>query len=275
MSAAPHITISSLGRDGVVLLPSSHPEFESAFKAGRAKEYDPILPYTVVIKNNTDEEIIAYSVLWNCTDADGHFTRSRRTVVNFSNLAPGANLIPHATEIVSMLSGLEAGGQRADFATVSRIDKDAARFSQQRDVNIALDAVLFADGSAIGPDAAHSIPRWKAWLDAEKEVLMAATRMSPSELQPGLRRLAEPGVEIVRRSNGDLRNFADLSIMADHSDNYAECLILARGFFALAILDELEHGHMPTMENIRGILRSKRYPIVHRKNAEPGNGVKE
>jgi hypothetical protein len=63
MSASnPLITISSLPAEGVILVGSSSPQFATAFKSTRAQGYDALLPYTVVIQNNTDQEIVAYSV---------------------------------------------------------------------------------------------------------------------------------------------------------------------------------------------------------------------
>ena len=48
--------------------------------------------------------------------------------------------------------------------------QDTSRLHSGATIEIALDAVLFADGSAIGPDTEDQIPKWKAWNEAEKEV---------------------------------------------------------------------------------------------------------
>jgi hypothetical protein len=132
-----------------------------------------------------------------------------------------------------------------------------------------LDAALFADGSSVGPDTSQLVPRWKAWIDAEKDVFTKATQSVPSETVSMLHHIAEPGSAIARRlSSGQLGHFSELAVLADHSGSYAECLELARGYFASAILDEIEHSSLPTIENVRSILRSKIYPDVHSKYGE-------
>src|ERR1017187_8038566 len=65
-SDAPTIVVSSLDDQGVVLLTSSHPSFAAAWQHGRAKGLDVVLPYTVVINNNSSREVIAYAVMWTC-----------------------------------------------------------------------------------------------------------------------------------------------------------------------------------------------------------------
>ena len=113
-AAQPRITVNSLESEGVVLVDSKSAEFDSAFKPGRLNTYDPILPYTVLIKNVSPQEIIAYSVTWNCKTADDSVSLGVRSVYDFSNLAPGARLVPGSREVVSMVRALEAGGLNWD-----------------------------------------------------------------------------------------------------------------------------------------------------------------
>lgn len=191
MSASePLVRVSSLESQGVVLLSWSHPDFARAFKPGRAMEFDAILPYTVVIKNDTDQEVIAYSVVWYCTGADGWVVRQPRTVFNFSTLRPGTNLRPHSAEVVSFLLALEAGGLHVDPPTEAAMNKAVTFYSQQAAIRISLEAVLFEDGSAFGTDDIGWIQRWKAWLEAEKEVFSKAAQTSPPEVSDILRRMA-------------------------------------------------------------------------------------
>jgi hypothetical protein len=139
-------------------------------------------------------------------------------------------------------------------------------------VNIALDAVLFADGTAVGPDTQHCIPRWKAWLEAEKQVFTAAVQSSSMERRALLRQLAEPGsAEFRRNSQRDVNHFSDLGVVADHANTYAECLDLARAYVALAILAELDENSASTIDNLRAILASRQFPTVHKKGL--GNDV--
>jgi hypothetical protein len=261
----PLVTVTGLESEKLLLLSASSPGFEPAFQPGRLEGYDRLLPFTVVIKNESDQEVIAYSVVWNCRNLDGSVDKPVRSVFDFSDLRPGTHLPPRSTQIVSISTSLEAGGRAWDPCA----DKLIALYAKYQDIHIALDAAVFADGSSVGPDTSHWIPRWRAWIDAEKEVFTEATQSVPSETISIMHRMAEPGSVLARRlSSGELGHFTAFAVLADRSGSYAECLELARGYFASAIIEEIEHGGLPTIENLRSILRSKVYPDVHSKYRE-------
>jgi hypothetical protein len=262
-ASAPRVTVSSLDAYKVVLLPWPHPDFARALKPGMAKEFDALLPYTAVIKNDSDREVIAYSVLWNCVGVEGRATTAARTVDTFSILQRGANFLPHSSEVVSLQLSLEAGASQVDMTTKVSVDRLVDIFSQQISIDISLDAVLFDDGSAVGSDRAGWIPRWKAWLDAEREVLTTAVQSSDTERINILRQFA----------TGD-QDPGKLAALANHSADYGECLAHAKGYFSRSLLKELEEGNGETaMKNVRNIIGSKTYPSVHRMGsslADPG-----
>ena len=260
-ASAPRVTVSSLDAYKVVLLPWSHPDFARALKPGMAREFEALLPYTAVIKNDSDREVIAYSVLWNCVGVDGRVTTGARAVDTFSILQRGANFLPHSTEVVSLQLCLEAGASQVDMATKVSMGRLVDVFSQQISIDISLDAVLFDDGSAIGSDRAGWIPRWKAWLDAEREVLTTAVQSSDTERINILRQFA----------TGD-QDPGKLAALANHSADYGECLAHARGYFSRSLLKELESGNGETsIKNVRNIIGSKTYPSVHRMGSSPAD----
>ena len=191
----PRITVSSLESEGVVLLSYGHPDFGRVFPAQKAPEYDALLPYIVMIRNDTDREITAYSVVWYST-ATGLVTKKLRTTL------PGVNLRPHSTQVVSLMSTLETGGPNVDPSTENAIRSLVAFFSRQAAVRISLEAALFDDGAAIGPDNEDWITRWKAELDAEKHVFTMATSSPASQVRAVLGQLAEPAIALARRQSG-------------------------------------------------------------------------
>jgi hypothetical protein len=101
MSASdPHVTVLSLESEGVALIPWTHPGLES----GRAKEFDPILPYTVVIQNNTEEEIIAYSVVWKHSSKAADRTQEAARIVPRSTRIVALTCTPREEEYVKQLA---------------------------------------------------------------------------------------------------------------------------------------------------------------------------
>jgi hypothetical protein len=264
-SAQPPITVSQPEFDGVALLPSSHPDFQAALRAQRARQYDVLLPYSVAVRNDTDQEIIAYSVIWRCADASGQARNAERSVNSFATLGQGTGLMPHATHVVSLSPAVEAGSAAWDPAAEAGINRLVASLSGRAAIRISLDAVVFADGGFVGPDTARWVPRWKAWLEAEKEVFNAVVQAGGADAPALLRRLAEPGQAVAMTySRERVDRPEQLGVIADRwARGYADCLALAKGYFALSILNELNQGALPTLENLRHILGSKRYPAIH------------
>ncbi len=262
----PRAAVRSLESEDVVLLSSSDAGFLEAFKSPPRKEYAAILPYSVIIQNRSGQEIIAYSVVWERLEPDRRVHRGRRSWDAFAKLAPGAGLVPSSSRAVSLLLSLEAGGQTWSAGTEAQSKHLLSLWAGPSTIKMSLDAVLFADGSAAGPDTSGQIPRWKAWLDAEKEVFTKVGAQSQADAKPILLQLAEPGLAVARRVQGsDVQDSAVLGVMVGRTNGYDDCLALARADIALSILKELESNRLPTLDNVRRIAQSKRYPDVHRR----------
>ena len=262
----PRVAVRSLEADGVLLLSSSDAGFLEAFRSPPRKEYAPILPYSVVIQNRSGQEIIAYSVIWDRLDPEGRVHRGRRSADAFATLAPGVGLAPNSSHVVSLLMSLESGGQTWNAGTEAQSKHLLSLWAGPSTIEISLDAVLFADGSAAGPDAAGQIPRWTARLDAEREVFTKVGARSEAEAKPLLLQLAEPGLAVARRVRGsDVEDTSVLGVMVGRTNGYDDCLALARADIALSILKELESKRLPTLDNVRRIAGSRRYPNVHRR----------
>jgi hypothetical protein len=262
----PVVTVYSLEASGVELISSTHPDFDHSFGSGRSVQYDPILPYTVVIRNKSDREVIAHSVIWFCTGADGWVNRQSRTTFNFSTLQPGTNLPPHSSQVVSFLGDLEAGGHNP-HGMIEAMNRMVECYSKQIAIRISLEAVLFDDGTAVGPDTGGWIDRWRAELDADKEVLTKSIQGSPDSARTVLKEYSEHALAIAREK-GD-QDFAVLPIMSERSTDYSECFNLMKGYFARRLLDEIEENSDTALERIRAKLKTKKYPNIKRKEMIP------
>ncbi len=202
------VILKSLESEGIVLLPADD-------------------ECSVVIENRGSREIIAYSLVWTRLAGETRVLWGRCSRNNFGRLEPGSGLVPGATE----------------RTTIRR-----ARATPDQTIEIALDSVLFADGCAVGPDAAGEIERWKAWLDAERDIFTRSASAGLAEMEPLLgawRDEAPPGV--IDRVNG-----------------YDNCLVMARGDIARFLLADHDDGRVRTIELVRRIAASKRYPNVRR-----------
>jgi hypothetical protein len=265
-AASPSVTILSLQKQGVVLLPSTHQDFVNrSSMTNRAPECGVLDPYTVLIANQTDREIIAYTVLWHAISPEGKVTTQTRAVFDFSDLRPGNHLGPKDNEFVYILPVIEAG-KISNSATQATIDHEFEFYSRQKAVQITLDAVLFADGVAIGPDESGWIDRWRAWLDAEQTVFTDAITPPAGHAIPIMQAHLEPALQRhIQLYHAEPPDAGRLAILADHAADYQECLDWAKGYFALRILKDMERsGDGAVKLNLTNILRLKAYPRVRK-----------
>ncbi len=263
--SSPTVTIDALDANGVRLLPSAAPEFAQALDPQRDRQIDVLAPYSVLIKNDTDKAIIAYSVRWYVTDLLGKPNAHEVTIFDFSTFESSSNLPPHTSRLVSVLSGFGSRGLRWD-AGVDQINQLMALFMRQTSIVIRLEAVLFKDGSAIGPDGNDWVPRWKAYIDAERDVYTAARHAPPADIRAFLSKSVTAAFELARPMfQGEYRDDTHLLLAANRSGTYQQCYGLLRGYFATRLLTSLgEDGEESTMQSLKEIIDSKIYPSVHR-----------
>ncbi len=276
MSASePNIQISSLEEHGVFLLSSAHPLYSKAFQPGRAKGYDVLSPYTVVIQNQSPQEVIAYTVLWDCTDFTGKSVRQTRAVFNFSSWKPGTRLVPAKLEPVALYPFV-AYGQTWDSSDEAMVTRLHRFYSQQTSVHIILDSVMFADGTVVGPDSRRQIEQWEAWLEAEREVFKTAIETPEKDAANVLLTLAHgalgrnPDIHLNVEDLNQIHHLAGrFSAMAGQSSDYLECLDYARAFYVFCILGEAKeagYGYQGVVTNLAKLVKGKIYPTVHRKD---------
>ncbi len=209
----------------------------SAFLSSAEVDGRSIFPYSFVLQNDSGHTIVAYSARWSATDASGRVTTHDRLYENPLTLDEGGAISPKASRLVSPLSGLNSSvAARNTSMTVkieSSIPKTIKTFSRQVSVTISLDAVVFENGLALGPDSSNSIPNLQAWMDAKREILgavLAAGRPTAvTDYLQALSGVTSGGALAASRENSpDLAYAAFLRWHRSH---------LARSYLALAKSD--------------------------------------
>lgn len=260
--AEPDIKISTIRGSGIALLDHTVTEFQEAWPEGVAPELKMLLPYTVVIKNNTDREVIAYLITWEYVDQQGTTQVTRRNVYDFSNLNPGSFLSPGAIRPV-LNPVVEIGKWSLELSQY--VDQLAATYSQFKEIRISLDAVLFLDGEAIGPNRHLGIEKWSAMLTAEQEafqIVDKATGVSDKLLE-----LEKQAQSIFHDMQGrDAKDGNDFGIVLAFAKDHPESFLsLARGFYARTIREDIaKKGELDVIAELRRKLGAKTYPNVRR-----------
>lgn len=262
---AQSVNIISLPEERLLLSPASSPEFKDFFSAPDA--FSDALKYAVVLKNNSDQEVIAYHVRWTWTDGFGKVTRGGAVVYNFSDLRPGKMLVPGGKHFVSEGAWMGAGPRPSfDAAASQQVQSQLHTVESRRSVTISLEAVVFADGTAAGRDTDNWVPKWKAWVDAERDVLAFTGATSSGDPRQALASWQELAFSRAKRQVSRDVQLPDLYVLAGNSSSYEEAYVLFRGSFASDVIQRTEqYGVESEKEMARSSLRAKQYPTIHRK----------
>jgi hypothetical protein len=137
-------------------------------------------PMLVIVSNETSQTIVSLSVVWRVTHQSGRRT-SFWSHTSFADVVCGDVLVSHQP------LGLEAGQQRieANGVVIHRwgygdayFDQFLGQFVDQRnallgnalELQIALDAVIFEDGTLVGPDEETALSeRFSTYVRAKQE----------------------------------------------------------------------------------------------------------
>jgi hypothetical protein len=177
---------------GVRLIGSGDPEFSQLVGAAlrgvdaSAPHGDPtrvgaLEPLTVVLMNETSNAIIGYSIVWIGTDATGQEQREPRihmqpyalkhgNTLGYDAKQRGGVLPPNCIKVLTPLGAFD----EQSSISMSSSDQEMAEFAagfQGSEPEVQLDAVIFDDGTVIGPDANHLMETFGAYLAAKNDVL--------------------------------------------------------------------------------------------------------
>ncbi len=191
MSSMPQISYGPL-ISGIELLPGTSPEFEMTLRsfadADSVSSIRPIIPYSIVVKNNTTRPLIGITVRFYLAGASGRTVWHQMTVGTRSNRA--SNLIaPGEAVLVTPETGLNAvlrPGLSLHTSDVpilkARLAKHAHLYSQQERLTISVDSVIFENGDVVGPDNARMLQMLNAWAAAEDAVTQQVLLRHGSEV---------------------------------------------------------------------------------------------
>lgn len=196
----PTITIKSpIEGMGVKLLSSSSREFQEALSSNKDRSFDDLLKYTALLKNETDKSIVAYDILWVCTDASGVINTSENAWFDFSEFPSASHLRPHNGKLTTPFGSDLYINPVIDLPIAFQMIESQEFFDRQASVEIVLSAVLFSDGTAAGPDLKGWISRWKAHMDAERDVFVTALQSPSGALQTAVDKYVQTGLSGVIR----------------------------------------------------------------------------
>ncbi|HET9183311.1 MAG TPA: hypothetical protein VFP59_14330 [Candidatus Angelobacter sp.] len=171
---------------GVTLTVPSDPEFEQRVEQGlqensRSDAVHAVKGISALLRNTTNKAIIGYALRWRFTYPDGTSTLRRVTYVqpgallddghtkHPSSVATSTVIAPGESRLISEVASLGAHSHTnlaGDLRVLQHVDEINALANRSSEVTVMVDAVLFDDGSFIGPDETHFIKNFVASFDA-------------------------------------------------------------------------------------------------------------
>jgi hypothetical protein len=212
---------------GVTVVTSSDPSFASLVDglvpASFRPILRPILPYSIVVQNNSTLPILAVAFYADMVDAQGHVSSVGQGPVMRGGIPPlkGAHpLLPQGGSVflpadqvysIAVQRAQEDLPMLRDF--YAKTQKLPAVYESARSVTFVLDLLLFADGKFVGPDKGHVFEEWSNQIAAgsalDKAVLSLRGR-SVDELKEYLAMASTPPEKTPANSRyaRQLRRFA-------------------------------------------------------------------
>ena len=158
---------------GIAIITPSDPSFQSL--AGKLLPpaavplYQHILPYAILIRNETATPVIATVLSIQITDSTGRTSKpmpyhlgttppGKKEVV----LAPGRDMLftadPRFTQLAPILSLFNDAKQKERMGELA--NRPLEPYISARAITLALDSVLFADGTLEAPDEENAFETW-------------------------------------------------------------------------------------------------------------------
>ncbi len=186
-SAQPRLSLAPLDASlaGITIVGPNDPTYPNAVASliptSDLPAYTPILPYSIVLQNNTGRPLLGFCVVFEIVNNAGH---SGLMLHRFENMPPAGKTILDADK--SMFISIERGYTNA--ALHSRLSfgmsHPQAFYDNAKSITFSLDSALLPDGTIIGPDRQGTFNYYTALLTADRDISAAVLgyRSHPADL---------------------------------------------------------------------------------------------
>lgn len=179
------VVTNPLEAEGVTVLDARSRSFHAAIErlvdSDIAAKAASVLPYSVVIGNQTGKFIWGFTATYTFPDSIAPSGRPWRHMFSFGGrgvdhnrmLAPGASYL--VTPISEFSAATDAGGVRTRPVLITPdVEQRIATWnkrSQNERVQVTVDSVIYEDGTIVGPDEANMMEKLNSRIRAQQEVV--------------------------------------------------------------------------------------------------------
>jgi len=164
----------------IELIGSQSPEFQTSLQAVLGPQFYQLgewLPYTVVLKNNSPQAVVAFDIQWGInspTTGTGFGVIASPSIETGPRGGPGVLNPGTAIVVVPSFVVLTKGINASTLSSMERQEGELLALQKARSVAISMDSMVLASGKFVGPDTAGLFPDYvssfTAWRGVDLEV---------------------------------------------------------------------------------------------------------
>jgi hypothetical protein len=178
--------VKDLPETGLTIVTPASRDFDGAVKAQfgtNSAAVEPLLPFSILIKNSGSRSVIAYTLKWELMRGDGQTitqTRSYTTLWKLMGVEGDdrdgniirPNSFTFATPANIELSQVAKGAANGDPQLQAYVDNLKQELAAYTGVTVTLDGVFFDDGAFVGPDSTGYFLKVKELRDARRDLYL-------------------------------------------------------------------------------------------------------
>ena len=209
LEAQPRVTVAPLDASLAPALtaalppdPSFRPSIESLLTPAVFAIFKPVLPYSMVVRNQSSIPLLAVVAYVEVVDAEGHSSSEMQATGNIPPsdkkdflLGPGKDMLFTADRQYGgeAIRVMREGVTQPDARLEQLTQRPLARYISAASITFVLDSVVLADGTFIGPDKPHAFGGLVSRLATEAKfarAVLAFQGHKPDELVQYLAKVA-------------------------------------------------------------------------------------
>jgi len=246
-----------LERRGVVVRDFPDPVFQSTLSPQRDRAGDALLPYAVVLDNQTDLAVVGYSLKWEGSDPSGqHFEH----FLEWFDSGRFQAIPAHSRKLLSIEQNLNTAGAKLSAKRVADLTR---AYTGSRAIRVSVDTLMFEDGSSAGPRSTKFYVFTAAHIRAEQTVFSQfANHANAESTEAALHSIVDEAFETAVRVMPPIKKEqGDFYRWARHAPDAASCETAMRGYIALGLLARVQQvGRDEMIRNVQQAFQRKKYP---------------
>ena len=164
-----HVNSNGVEALGIQVIPYDSPGFrdelaKAVTASATGPEDEDFYPFCYILRNGTNKHVALYSTGITIMGALDKPVAGTYTWRNLQTFRGGDAIAPGASRLVSPVYRL--GSAKNDI-----LKKLQAQEQRSEGVTISVEAILFDDGTFVGPDTRGMVESARGYLDAERELL--------------------------------------------------------------------------------------------------------